>query len=36
MTRRGYEKDTSNQDILKTPFEAAAKDRNNDVSPHCA
>lgn len=30
MARRGYEKDT-NKDILKTPLEAAAKDRNSDV-----
>jgi fermentation-respiration switch protein FrsA (DUF1100 family) len=31
MARRGYEKDTSNMDILKTQLEAAAKDRNSDV-----
>ncbi|KAJ5708620.1 hypothetical protein N7488_008421 [Penicillium malachiteum] len=31
MARRGFEKDTSNLDILKTQLEAAGKDRNSDV-----
>lgn len=31
MARRGFDKDTSNLDILKTQLEAAGKDRNSDV-----
>ncbi|KKK17111.1 hypothetical protein ARAM_006286 [Aspergillus rambellii] len=31
MTRRGYEKDSSNMDVLKTQLDAAAKDRNSDA-----
>jgi fermentation-respiration switch protein FrsA (DUF1100 family) len=32
MARRGYDKDSSNMDILKTQLEAAAKDRSSDVT----
>ncbi|QKX59744.1 uncharacterized protein TRUGW13939_06886 [Talaromyces rugulosus] len=32
MARRGYDKDTSNIDILKTQLEAAGRDRNSDVT----
>jgi len=31
MARRGYDKDSSNLDILKTQLEAAGNDRNSDV-----
>ncbi|KAJ5176388.1 uncharacterized protein N7482_002265 [Penicillium canariense] len=31
MARRGYDKDSSNLDILKTQLEAAGRDRNSDV-----
>lgn len=31
MARRGFDKDSSNMDILNTQLEAAAKDRNSDV-----
>lgn len=31
MARRGFDKDSSNMDILKTQLEAAGKDRNSDV-----
>lgn len=32
MARRGFHKDSSNRDILKSQLEAAAKDRNSDVT----
>jgi fermentation-respiration switch protein FrsA (DUF1100 family) len=32
MARRGYDKDSSNLDILKTQLEAAAKDRDSDFT----
>jgi fermentation-respiration switch protein FrsA (DUF1100 family) len=32
MARRGFDKDSSNMDILKTQLEAAAKDRASDVN----
>ena len=32
MARRGFDKDSSNMDVLKTQLEAAAKDRNSDVN----
>jgi fermentation-respiration switch protein FrsA (DUF1100 family) len=32
MARRGFDKDSSNLDILKTQLEAAARDRNSDVT----
>lgn len=32
MARRGYDKDTSNMDILKTQLEAAGRDRNSDIT----
>ncbi|WPH01386.1 Hypothetical protein R9X50_00423100 [Acrodontium crateriforme] len=31
MARRGFDQDTANLDMLHSPFEAAAKDRNSDV-----
>lgn len=31
MARRGFDKDSSNMDVLKGQLEAAAKDRNSDV-----
>ena len=32
MARRGFDKDSSNMNVLKTQLEAAAKDRNSDVT----
>ena len=32
MARRGFDKDSSNMDILKTQLETAAKDRSSDVT----
>ena len=32
MARRGFDKDSSNMDVLKTQLEAAAKDRDSDVN----
>ncbi|KAK0513866.1 hypothetical protein JMJ35_003588 [Cladonia borealis] len=33
MARLGFDKDSSNMDVLKAQLEAAAKDRNSDVNP---
>ena len=32
MAHRGFDKDSSNDDILKFQLEAAAKDRNSDIT----
>ncbi|KAK4086033.1 hypothetical protein PCL_07232 [Purpureocillium lilacinum] len=34
MARRGYDKDSSNMEVLHAQLEAAAKDRNSDVPGH--